>query len=64
MESVMKDRLETERTVAGSTGRLDNTTAGQLTHLSDMKDYEIADGEPDIEQGVRAVGRRRISSSR
>lgn len=44
----MEDRLETERTVAGSTGRMDNTTAGQLTHLSDMKDYEIADGEPDI----------------
>ncbi len=44
----MEDRLATERSTAGTTGRLDNTTAGQLMHLSDMNDYEIADGEPDI----------------
>ncbi len=44
----MEDRLETDRTAAETTGRMDNTTTGQLAHLSEMNDYEIADGEPDI----------------
>lgn len=44
----MDDRLNTARTAPGTTGRLDNTTTGQLMHLSEMDDYEVADGEPDI----------------
>lgn len=44
----MDNRIDPARTTTGSTGRLDNTTLGQLVHLSEMDDYEIADGEPDI----------------
>ncbi len=29
-------------------GQLDNSTHGQLAHLSEMDDFEISDGEPDI----------------
>ncbi len=36
------------RTALGSTGSMNNATSGQLAHLSEMDDYEIADGEPDI----------------
>ncbi len=57
----MDDRMNTNRnalgptdqhnntlSTAGTAGQLDNTTSGQLAHLSEMDDYEIADGEPDI----------------
>ncbi len=44
----MDDRLDTARTTPGTDGRLDNKTMGQLMHLSEMDDFEIADGEPDI----------------
>ncbi len=42
------DRLGSSMSAKDTTGRLDNTTVGQLAHLSEMDDYEIADGEPDI----------------
>lgn len=38
----------TARTVPGTSEQYDNSTAGQLAHLSEMDDFEIADGEPDI----------------
>jgi len=44
----MDNQLNTARSKSDDIGRLDNTTLGQLTHLSDMDDYEIVDGEPDI----------------
>ncbi len=44
----MDNRPNAARTAPGTTGRLDNTTIGQLGHLSEMDDYEIADGDPDI----------------
>lgn len=57
----MDDRMNTNRNATATTdqhsstmsarntsGQLDNTTKGQLAHLSEMDDFEIADGEPDI----------------
>lgn len=44
----MQDRPDTARTAPGASGQLDNSTVGQLAHLSEMDNYEIADGEPDI----------------
>ncbi len=44
----MENRMNTARTTPGTGGQLDNTTKGQLMHLSEMDDYEVADGEPDI----------------
>jgi len=44
----MQDRTHTTTDNARVSGRLDNSTSGQLAHLSEMHDYEISDGEPDI----------------
>jgi sporulation protein YlmC with PRC-barrel domain len=44
----MQDRTHTPHQAPDLLGRLDNSTAGQLAHLSEMDDYEISDGEPDI----------------
>ncbi len=44
----MDEHLNTTRATPGVTGRLDETTSGQLMHLSEMNDFEIVDGEPDI----------------
>ncbi len=44
----MEDGREMARNASEATGHLGNTTQGQLTHLSDWRDFKIADGEPDI----------------
>jgi len=44
----MQDRPNTARTTPGVSGPLDNSTVGQLAHLSEMDNFEIADGEPNI----------------
>jgi sporulation protein YlmC with PRC-barrel domain len=44
----MQQRPTTGRNVPGTTDGLNNRSVGQLAHLSDMDDFEIADGEPDI----------------
>jgi hypothetical protein len=57
----MDDRMNTSRTSPGGMGRLDDTTVGQLTHLSEMDDFEIADGDPDIRGwDVRALSDEKI----
>ncbi len=44
----MQNSPNTARTTPGVSGNLDNSTVGQLAHLSEMDNFEIADGEPDI----------------
>jgi len=44
----MPDRTHAPHDASHVSGRLDNSTSGQLAHLSEMDDYEISDGEPDI----------------
>jgi sporulation protein YlmC with PRC-barrel domain len=59
----MHDPTHASRAREGLPGRFDNTTAGQLAHLNDLDDYEIADGEPDIEGwDVRTVTGEKIGT--
>ena len=44
----MQDSQNVARTAPGISGPLDNSTVGHLAHLSEMDNYEIADGEPNI----------------
>jgi hypothetical protein len=44
----MQDSQNVARTAPGLSGPLDNSTVGHLAHLSEMDNYEIADGEPNI----------------
>lgn len=44
----MPDRTHAPHTTANVSGPLDNSILGTLAHLSEMDDYEIRDGEPDI----------------
>ncbi len=57
----MEDSQNAARTAPGVSGPLDNSTVGQLAHLSEMDNYEIADGEPNIKGwDVRTVNGEKI----
>jgi sporulation protein YlmC with PRC-barrel domain len=59
----MHDPTHASRARDGLPGRFDNTTAGQLAHLNELDDYEIADGEPDIEGwDVRTVTGEKVGT--